>query len=127
VSEANVIKITVPIPQRDPNKRKSHWSQQQKIAAADRGVGKIACIDAINRSGLKPGQLNWERARIDVRWIHPTKRFRDTQNIIDALKHVVDGFQDAGLIRDDSGISFGPVEKATDKNDPRVELVVVRT
>lgn len=120
------ITITVPIPQRDPNKRKSHWRPQREIALIDRGVGKIACIDAINRAGLQPGQLNWERARIDIIWFHPTKRFRDEQNMIDALKHVVDGFQDAGLIRDDNGISFSPVEKATDKSEPRVELTVVR-
>lgn len=72
--------------------------------------------------GESPPQ--WERARVRIDWYHKTARFLDRDNIIASCKAYIDGICDAGIIADDVGVTYEPVGRFKDKDNPRVEITI---
>jgi len=71
----------------------------------------------------------WEAARIDITYF-TISPLVDRQNLLGWLKASMDGFQDAGLIANDSGFTFGPVQvvrvKSADKRKGQFQLEIAR-
>jgi len=110
--------IVIPWPHKfnDPNARPPHWAAKAKHVAAAR---TLACLTCKQQTGHARG---WVTAMCRVRAHHKTARFRDSQNIIATLKATIDGVEDAGVIADDVGLGWYPVERCKDAANPRIEL-----
>lgn len=67
-----------------------------------------------------------ETAYIKVRWFHRTGHRFDPTNIYSgyAIKAAVDSLKDAGILLDDNHLHPLESEQFTDKENPRVELVI---
>ncbi len=94
-------KITVRLdwPPRElsPNAR-SHWARRQRWVRTYRGEAKVAALTAMGtqRFTLRPPVAAM------VVFHPPDGRSRDQDNLLAMLKPAWDGFQDAGIIEDDS-------------------------
>jgi hypothetical protein len=76
----------------------------------------------------------WGSASVQIIFYAPDKRRRDPDGILSSLKAGIDGLAapthngvGAGIIANDSGFSFLPVQMEVDKERPRVELTLTRT
>ena len=114
--------ITLPLPAAglSPNSR-LHWAAKSRLVRDYRGAAAIVTRDAMNRAKIKGG---WERATVRPVFYKRVNRRADADNALSSLKAAIDGLADAGLIRDDSGLTYLPVEFRVDSRSPRVELVV---
>lgn len=112
------ITFTLPIPSRklSPNARVHYMAKAREVKAL-RQVARLTCHDAL--CGLQP---QWKRAIEKSTFYFTTHANRDGDNLLSMLKPVWDGFQDAGLVSNDSGITHEPVESRIDKAYPRVEI-----
>lgn len=108
-----------------PNAR-SHWRAK---AAATRQQRSEAFLVAKEAIGLST-QFPWTAAQIDMTYF-TIATLVDRQNLIGWGKASMDGLQDAGLILNDSGFTFGPVHVVRVKSaDPRkgmFQLSITRT
>lgn len=96
-----------------PNAR-SHWRAK---ATATKSQRTAAYFEAKEVQGKR--EHRWTLARIDITY-YTIAPLVDRQNLIGWLKASCDGLQDAGLIVNDSGFSFGPVQvERVKSNDPR--------
>jgi len=68
----------------------------------------------------------WQSATVQIRWLHPTRRWPDRDNIISWLKSAIDGLTDAGLIADDRDLNYAPVKRDKDAANPRVEITITQ-
>jgi Holliday junction resolvase RusA-like endonuclease len=73
----------------------------------------------------KQKELPREGIVIMVDFYFPTKRKRDSDNLIGWMKHYFDGFADAGIVSDDEDIIALPPRKYQDKKNPRVEFQIM--
>lgn len=114
-----MIRITLPLPAAilSPNAR-AHWGAKAKAVRFHREVARHASTFA-NGDGLMLAEC-----RIDITAFHKTARRRDRDNLISACKAYFDGFADAGLVKNDSGITLGPVRFEVDKQNPRLEMEI---
>lgn len=70
----------------------------------------------------------WVRAKVRAVWYLGYRcRQLDQQNAIHGLKAYIDGLQDAGILKDDRGVVWEPVEWQRDRRRPRVEITVMST
>jgi len=70
----------------------------------------------------------WEKATIQAKFYHKTKRGRDDINYMAMLKPAYDGIVEAGMLVDDSyeHLTTLPAEFYIDKEFPRVSLLLER-
>lgn len=125
----NNITVTIPIPQPgcDSNSR-VHWALKAKHKAVARDDACTAGMVAVaGTPDWKSMGMPWRSASLLIRWYHPTVKHRDRDNIVSMLKASIDGLVDAGILFDDDQLTVLPVERFTDKSDPRVELVITKT
>lgn len=113
--------ITIPWPGKynNPNSRPPHWAVKASHVSQARRDSFLACAAHPKRP------IGWTRARVNVTAYHKTRRFKDPQNIIAALKASIDGIEDAGVIENDNGLEWGPVTRLKDRDNPRVVLEFV--
>lgn len=70
----------------------------------------------------------WKTANVQITVTPPDRRRRDKDNLLASLKAAFDGAQDAGLIADDSGLTYLPIViTEPDKANARVTLTFIRT
>jgi crossover junction endodeoxyribonuclease RusA len=105
----NQITITLPMPHKhlSPNSR-CHWAQKSTAKKAQRSLSALSIIAA-----LKFERPLWSSADVAITVTAPDKRRRDRDNLLSALKGAFDGAQDAGLISDDSGLTYLPIQIVT--------------
>lgn len=101
--------LIIPAPPKvlHPNSR-PHW--RAKAAATKKyrnAVGAIA-MSSLNAP-------RWESASCKATFYVRDRRRRDADNALASLKAAFDGLRDAGVIKDDSGLSHEPVEFAVDR------------
>lgn len=113
--------IAMPLPPKElsPNARPNRW----KLASARRSYrirAKIAALAALGRRAAP----RWTRATVRIRFFHTVNRRRDKDNLLASLKAAFDGLADAGVVENDSGMTYLPVEVFIDQDRPRVELTV---
>lgn len=116
------ITITLPLPAAalSPNAR-VHWRPKAVAIAAARAEAEIVARLAARRYGWAVAQ----DAVVRVVWHARTRRWPDDTNIRGWLKPYEDGLQGV-LIADDNRLTWLPVERALDRDNPRVELTLYR-
>jgi crossover junction endodeoxyribonuclease RusA len=115
------IYITLPLPPRElsPNAR-AHWATK---ARATKRYRQAACVEAV-LAGVP--EAPWTAATVLLRFFFRTRARRDRDNLLASMKAAFDGLADAGVVRDDSGLTYMPVEVVTGvpAADQRVELLI---
>lgn len=94
---------------------KARATKKYRQAAKDATEGLIVREDL---------DVPFSAATITPRFFHATKRRRDKDNALASLKAAFDGMADAGLVSDDSELTYQPVEMHIDRDAPRVELEI---
>lgn len=69
-----------------------HWAQRSRLTKQLRRIGELSW----------PRNRRFERVQIDVHVGWPDKRRRDVANLHPTFKALVDGFTDAGMVKDDN-------------------------
>lgn len=101
---------------------KTHWRTKAKKTSNARQDAMIAAVHA-----LKLRQIpQWKKATVLAKWYFGTRGRRDPDNYVYRLKASIDGFRDAGIIKDDGfgNLVWLPAECHYDKDDPRVEITI---
>jgi len=117
-----VVTLILPLPAKSlsPNARDCHWVIDiAKRIHRDRA--RWATYDAI--AGATP---RWLAATIQATFYHAQHRVRDQMNLIGSLKAYEDGIVDAGLLADDEGVTWLPVIRRIDRDNPRLVLTITR-
>lgn len=99
---------------------RAHWS---------RGANLKANNDRLVRDAIRADLGGWSTSspiRIRIDWYEPNVK-RDPDNVFSAVKFILDGMVEAGVIPDDGqkyvkGISH---ELHLDRDNPRVEVTIV--
>ena len=117
------VTITLPLPPKELSPNYAPASRGARMGKAAktkkyRTASKVQVIATVE-AGWKP---RWKTATIRVQWYHKTMGFPDRSNITNWLKAAEDGLQDAGLIENDSGLTWLPVERYKDAKNPRVVI-----
>ncbi len=114
-----MIRITLPLPDAilSPNSR-GHWGAKYRAVRFHRDYARREIALAHG------GDLFLAECRIDITAFHKIARRRDRDNLISACKSYFDGLADAGLVKNDSGITLGPVRFEVDKENPRLEMEI---
>jgi crossover junction endodeoxyribonuclease RusA len=119
------ITIYMEMPHRflSPNSR-CHWAQKSMAKKHQRISAHIYI-----RQELGPlPEPKWKTANVQIVVTPPDRRRRDKDNLLASLKAAFDGAQDAGLIADDSGLTYLPIAIAEpDKANAGVTLTFIRT
>ena len=116
--------VVLPLPHSDlwPN-RHVYWRRRSDAAKSLRAAAGYAALHAINEAGIK--RPRWKRASAKCRYYFREKRKRDGDGALSAAKAAFDGFTDAKIWLDDSGVTHLPVEMHVDAADPRLEIDVM--
>lgn len=121
------ILVTLPLPPRalSPNGR-AHWATVRKHKAAQKKSAWTQAFLAIRAyyGSLAP---RWDRARVRTTYYVRDKRGmkRDADNALASLKAAFDGIAEAGVVENDRVFEYAPVEFAIDRDDPRVDIIVL--
>ena len=127
------ITITLEMPHKhlSPNSR-CHWAQKSKAKRDQRKTTEFFFLrELTNAAPVKATQLAWrpcKTANVQITVTPPDRRRRDKDNLLASLKAAFDGAQDAGLIADDSGLTYLPIAiTEPDKANAGVTLTFIRT
>jgi len=98
------VKISIRLPSKatHPNAR-SHWRKKMVAVRLDR-----KCAEMIAREVMGSATFGWEAATVHAAWTFKTAARRDRDNLLSWCKAYFDGFADAGLIANDSGLTHLP-------------------
>lgn len=121
------LEITIPIPpsRTKPNAGHGHMQavaravKQQRMDAAT--AAKLALINGNHQPPM------WERAEVQATFWrrHPNSRLMDQDNAVSWLKHTWDGLQDAGIVRNDRGLThLPPIQRLGKEACGRNEVVL---
>lgn len=123
---SGTLHVVLPLPPKElsPNAR-VHWSLRSRLVKAARARATEGARTALHFAGMAPPM--WERAYVKMIFYWPDKRRRDASNAAASTKAYEDGIEDAGVIANDEGFSFLPVEMQVDRENPRVEITVTHT
>lgn len=118
-----MLTIILPLPAKalSPNAR-VHWRVKAKSTAKARGDAQLAAINAMNEEGICAPY--WKKATAKGRFYFRTNRAHDQTNLQGSLKASEDGFTDACVWKDDSGVVWLPPEVFVDAKKPRVEVEI---
>ena len=119
------ITITVPIPKSNPNSNFAGWAAKAAQKKQDRETARQEAMIAVAElEDWKAYGFPWKSATVGVHWFHKTANHKDRDNIIASLKHTIDGIKRAGLLVDDNDLTWCSPVRLTDKDNPRVEIVI---
>ena len=116
---ADAVTITLPEPPKElnPNGR-HHWRAKLRPKQQYRETAKWCGMEMVgDREPV-------EAAEVWITYYHRTANHRDRDNILASLKPAIDGLVDAGLLADDSDLTYRPIRRETDKGNPRVEVTI---
>ncbi len=115
------IDLPLPSPALHQNARVHHMARARATKDA-RGTARLCALSALGRAAAP----KWTACKVRCDFRFATKRRRDRQNLIGAMKASVDGIVDAGIMHDDSGIvDFRTTIEAPSK-DPGVTITIER-
>ena len=123
--EPRTLKVVLPLPSKplQPNWR-GHWAVKSKAVKQARFDSLCAAVAAAWDATLKKFPP-MKSAEVRPTFYFPTKRRRDGSNANASLKAYEDGLEDAGVIENDCGFIWHPPKMLHDKENPRVELLIV--
>jgi hypothetical protein len=121
------LEIELPIPPQSthPNSRGAHWSKKAKGVAQQRE--DAATMAGVVLRQLKRAAPQWERVTVQATFYKPGNRARpmDSDNLIAWLKGTMDGLQDAGIVKNDSGTTWLPPVQLLGADAEERKLVLV--
>jgi len=125
------INLEMPHKHLSPNSR-CHWAQKAKAKKDQRYHSFYRILRALNEIAPFNTHLRewvpWKTANVQIVVIPPDRRRRDKDNILASLKAAFDGAQDAGLIADDSGLTYLPITiTEPDKANAGVQITFIKT
>ena len=128
---SDTLKIWLGLPPRElsPNAR-VHWAAKARAVKAYR---QEAYLEAKLRMVVAYAKENgardfpWPGARLRAEFHFLTKRKRDTHNFAASLKPALDGFADAGIVKDDTTIYIVGVRIVAGAPKPGVEIELARS
>jgi len=118
-----MLKLVLPLPPKvlQPNRaRGTHWGTRSRAVKKYRSDAGLAA-KALGDCGFP-----WPRVKVFLAFYFAENRKRDQDNFIAAMKSAFDGLADAGVVENDTDLTPMPPKFFVDKNDPRVELMLVR-
>lgn len=71
--------------------------------------------------------VRWKSAEVLASFFFKDSRRRDRDNLLASLKSAFDGIASAGVVEDDSELTYLPVRLEVDRVNPRVEITLRRT
>ena len=105
------ITITLPLPDKGLSANaRLHWGKKHKLTKMAR---ELAFYTA-RAAGVQHQQ--WEKASYTATFYHNINRVRDIDGAIYLLKAYLDGIVQAGLLVNDSGLTYPVVKIVVDKN-----------
>jgi crossover junction endodeoxyribonuclease RusA len=120
------IRINLEMPHKhlSPNSR-CHWAQKAKAKKEQRQSSRyLICMEMYWAGCTMP----WKTANVQIVVTPPDRRRRDKDNLLASLKAAFDGAQDAGLIADDSGLTYLPITiTEPDKANAGVQITFIKT
>lgn len=124
------IRITLPLPPKElsPNYTVGSIGQRLGKAAKTKKYRQAACTQVcceVVARGLLSREY-WPAAEVACTFYHKDTRRRDKDNALASLKAAFDGIADAGLVSDDSALTYLPVKMLKSKENPRVEIEITR-
>ncbi len=128
--QAVTLTITVPIPPREcsPNGRYHYMAKARAIRSYRKTVAALA-IKAAQEAPWTNSRPMWERATVGLTFYVKTRRglLSDTDNRLSSAKAAFDALRDAGIVRDDRGLTHEPVSLEHDSANPRLVMRVRET
>lgn len=125
------INLDMPHKHLSPNSR-CHWAQKSKAKKDQRGHARYRILRALNEIAPVNARFRewtpWKTANVEITVTPPDRRRRDKDNLLASLKAAFDGAQDAGLIADDSGLTYLPITiTEPDKDGAGVQITFIKT
>ncbi len=120
----NRIEVPLSLPPKElsPNAR-VHWRVKAKFTKSARS---IAACSAIIASDMQ--RLGWKAARVKCVFTFGDKRQRDKDNLLASMKAYFDGLADAGVVENDSQLTYEPIEiTAPNRLQKRVVIHIEQT
>lgn len=118
------VTIHLPMPAKElsPNWR-GHWAPKAKQKRIQRETAAMLVREQMPRR-----HRPWTEAEVKIVVTPPCSRRRDRDNLLSAMKGAIDGTEDAGLIADDTGYTYLPLEiRPADKANAGVEMTITKT
>ena len=122
-----LVTIYLPMPHKhlSPNSR-CHWAQKSKAKKEQRRWSCQLIMSEFYEGS--PCRAPWKTANVQITVVPPDRRRRDKDNLLASLKAAFDGAQDAGLIADDSGLTYLPITiTEPDKDGAGVQITFIKT
>jgi Holliday junction resolvase RusA-like endonuclease len=122
----NTVTITVPLPHKclQPNRqnrsaRFARWKAAEKNKA--KGGAYIAALHA-----SKSSRPMWAQATVRATFYLKDRRGlnADQDNRIASMKGILDGIAEAGIVANDRGLTWLPVQHSVDGGNPRLEIII---
>ena len=125
------IYLDMPHKHLSPNSR-CHWAQKSKAKKAQRDQSRYRILCELNEldivSATRSKWTPWKTANVQITVVPPDRRRRDKDNLLASLKAAFDGAQDAGLIADDSGLTYLPITiTEPHKSKAGVQITFIKT
>lgn len=119
------IAVTLPLPPKElaPNAR-AHYMARARATERYRDLAAWRSRAEILRLRIEPPR--WAAATVQVRYSFQVRRRRDGDNLLCSLKAAFDGLQAAGIVADDSGITYLPVAVTVDREAEESVTLEVR-
>ena len=120
----NRIEIPLSLPPKElsPNAR-VHWRVKARFTKSARSISACAAIIASDMQ-----RLQWKAARVKCVFTFGDKRKRDKDNLLASMKAYFDGIADAGVVENDSQLTYEPVEiTAPNRLQKRVVIHIEQT
>lgn len=118
------IHLTLPLPPKEAMKNfHGHWSKSAKAVKVLREAACRAMLEARLMGGL---WRQWTHRVIAEFTFYAIDKRTDVSNRLDSTKALIDGFQDAGLFRNDKIVipRLSDDPDRVDKSNPRCEVVL---
>jgi Holliday junction resolvase RusA-like endonuclease len=122
--------ITLPLPPKELSPNYTVGSRGQRLgkAAKTKKYRKHACEETQIATGAFSNRAAWywPAAEVQCTFYYKDTRRRDKDNALASMKAAFDGIADAGLVGDDSALTYLPVKMLKSKENPRVEIEITR-
>jgi hypothetical protein len=120
VSRLEII-LDHPDPALHPNGR-AGWQKKHRLTKQHRAIAAYATLAEMRRAKIKVG---WKAATIQATFVYTKRRTRDQDGAIGSLKAYCDGIADAGLLENDSALTWlSPIIVVDPNGQAYVKLVI---
>jgi Holliday junction resolvase RusA-like endonuclease len=122
------ISITLPLPHKSLSPNYTVGSRGARLgkAAQTKKYRQAACTEVCYDIAAGLVSRGWKAAEVQCTFYYKDVRRRDKDNALASMKAAFDGIADAGLVSDDSALTYLPVIMLKSKENPRVEIEITR-